>query len=77
MSKGKIKENKQKYNIDTVLINKETMLQMGLKEENIIDCGLCTVCNSDKFHSYRIEKELAGRNTGIICIKEDICYHIN
>ncbi len=77
ISIGKIKENKQKYNIDTVLINKETMLQMGLKEENIIDCGLCTVCNSDKFHSYRIEKELAGRNTGIICIKEDICYHIN
>lgn len=66
--KGKIKENKQKYNIDTVLINKETMIQMGLKEENIIDCELCTVCNSDKFHSYRVDKELSGRNTGIICM---------
>ena len=68
ISKGRIEENKQKYNIDTVLINKETMIEMGLKEENIIDCGLCTVCNSDKFHSYRVEKELAGRNTGIICM---------
>lgn len=69
--------NKQKYNIDTVLINTTTLLQMGLKQENIIDCGLCTVCNSDKFHSYRVDKELSGRNTGIICLKEEICYHIN
>ncbi len=68
ISKGKQENNKQKYNIDTVLINKQTMIQMGLKEENIIDCGLCTVCNSDKFHSYRVEKELAGRNTGIITL---------
>lgn len=68
ISKGRIEENKQKYNIDTVLINKEAMLEMGLKEENIVDCKLCTVCNSDKFHSYRVEKELAGRNTGIITL---------
>ena len=68
ISKGRQYNNIQKYNIDTVLINKETMLQIGLKKENIIDCGLCTVCNSDKFHSYRVDKEVAGRNTGIIVL---------
>ncbi len=71
ISKGRIEENKQKYNIDTVLINKETMLQMGLKEENIEECKLCTVCNSDKFHSYRVDKETSGRNTGIITLTCD------
>lgn len=76
ITKGKL-DNKQKYNIDTVLINITTLLQMGLKQENIIDCGLCTVCNENKFHSYRVDKELSGRNTGIICLKEEICYHIN
>lgn len=68
ITKGKLDNNKQKYNIDTVLINTTTLLQMGLKQENIIDCGLCTVCNENKFHSYRADKELSGRNTGIICI---------
>lgn len=68
ISKGREYNNKQKYNIDTVLINKTELKQMGLKEENIIDCKLCTVCNSDKFYSYRVDKELAGRNTGIIAL---------
>ncbi len=66
--KGKTEQNKQKYNIDTVLINTTILQQIGLKEDNIIDCGLCTVCNSDKFHSYRVDKELSGRNTGIIVL---------
>lgn len=68
ISKGKIKENKQKYNIDTVLINKTVLLNLGLQEKNIIDCDTCTVCNSDKFHSYRVDKEASGRNTGIITL---------
>lgn len=68
ISKGKIEDGKQKYNIDTVLINTTILRQMGLREENIIDCGLCTVCNSDKFHSYRVDKEFSGRNTGIISL---------
>ena len=68
ISKGKIKGEIQKYNIDTVLINTITLLQIGLKQENIIDCDICTVCNSDKFHSYRVDKELSGRNTGIITL---------
>lgn len=68
ISKGEIKEKKQKYNIDTALINKTVLLEKGLKEENIVDCGLCTVCNSKLFHSYRVDKEKAGRNTGIISL---------
>ena len=39
-----------------------------LKEENIIDSGICTVCNSDILHSYRTEKQNAGRNAAIMCL---------
>ncbi|MCI9016064.1 MAG: peptidoglycan editing factor PgeF [Clostridia bacterium] len=58
-----------KYNIDTVQINKDNLKQIGILEENIIDSKMCTVCNHTKIHSYRIEKEKAGRNTAIIGIK--------
>lgn len=68
ISKGRTEDNKQKYNIDTVLINTTILEQLGLKKENIIDCEICTVCNSDKFHSYRVDRENSGRNTGIITL---------
>ena len=63
-----IKYNKEedKYYIDTVKINKQILLDIGLKEENIIDSNICTVCNSDICHSYRAEKDLSGRAVTII-----------
>lgn len=60
----KIKD--KKWNIDTVLINKIILQNIGLKQENIIDSGICSVCNSDKIHSYRVEKQNYGLNTTII-----------
>ena len=59
----------KKWHIDTVLINKIILEQKGLKKENIIDSGLCSVCHSDIMHSYRAEKEGFGRNTAIIGLK--------
>lgn len=56
----------QKWNIDTVLINKMILKEAGLKEENIIDSGICSVCNSNKIHSYRVEKQGYGLNIAII-----------
>lgn len=66
-----ISENtaKHKYYIDTVLINKFLLRQIGLRKENIIDSNICTVCNSNLFHSYRVDKENSGRNMAIIEIK--------
>lgn len=61
---------KQRYYIDTVKINKTMLQQMGLKEENIIDSGICTLCNSDLIHSYRKEGKSAGRNTAIIMLND-------
>lgn len=59
-------ENKDKWNIDTVLINQIVLEREGLKKENIIDSGICSVCNSDIIHSFRVEKEGYGLNTALI-----------
>ena len=57
-----------KWNIDTVLINKMLLEKQGLKKENIIDSGICSVCNSDLIHSYRVEKKGYGLNTALISL---------
>ncbi len=61
-------ENK-KWNIDAVLINKIIMQKLGLKPENIIDSGICSVCNNDLIHSYRVEKAEYKLETAIIELK--------
>ena len=56
----------KKWNIDTVLINKIIIQRAGLRPENIVDSGICSVCNSNIIHSYRVEKQGYGLNTAII-----------
>lgn len=59
----------QKWNIDTVEINKILLKREGLRPENIIDSKICSVCNSDIIHSYRVEKQGYGLNTALIELK--------
>ena len=59
----------KKWNIDTVLINKIILKNIGIKEENIIDSKICTMCNPEILHSYRAEKENYGLNTALIGLK--------
>lgn len=66
---GKINEE-NKYHIDTTKINENLVKELGLKQENIIDSGICTVCNKDQMHSYRAHGVEAGRNTALIGIKK-------
>ena len=62
-------KNKEKWNIDTVLINKIILEQKGLKTKNIIDSKICSVCNSDLIHSYRVEKQGYGLSTALISLR--------
>lgn len=55
-----------KYNINTLGINTENLLNLGIKQENIIDSKICTVCKKDICHSFRAEKELSGRSIALI-----------
>lgn len=58
------------WSIDTVEINRVILKEAGLKEENIIDCRICSVCNSNLIHSFRVEKEGYGLGTAIIELKK-------
>ena len=59
----------EKWHIDTVQINKEMLKEKGLREENIIDSKICTVCNSELIHSYRGSNHNNGLEMGIIELK--------
>ncbi|MBQ4146032.1 MAG: peptidoglycan editing factor PgeF [Clostridia bacterium] len=60
----------EKCLIDIWSMNKDQLLSQGVLEKNIDLLGVCTVCNSDKFYSYRTHKEHTGRQTAIIEIKK-------
>lgn len=63
------KEANNKWHIDTVLINRVILKDMGLKDENIIDSSICSVCNSNLIHSFRVEKQGYGLETALIELK--------
>lgn len=65
---GEKVDKQQKYYIDTVLINKILLENMGLKSKNIIDSGICSVCNGDKIESVRVDGDLSGRATMIVTL---------
>lgn len=54
--------NPEKYYIDTIKINMNLLRNDGLKEENIIDSKICTVCNESMINSFRAHKENFGLN---------------
>lgn len=59
-------DGKDKWNIDTILINKIILKNLGIVDENIIDSNICSVCNCNQIHSYRAEKEGYKLNTAVI-----------
>lgn len=68
IEKNEIIDGKQKYHIDTTLINKKILEEIGVESNNIYDSGICTVCDKNTFHSYRVDKEESGRNSAIITL---------
>lgn len=46
-------QDNKRFHIDLVYVIKKDLQEYGIKEENIIDCEICTMCNSDDFFSYR------------------------
>lgn len=69
ISLGEIKDNKQKYYIDTIEINRRELIDLGILEENIILSDICTKCSCDKYNSYRAHGMDSGRNVSLIVMK--------
>ena len=63
------KGDNNKYYIDTIGINNELLLTLGLDKNNMINSNICTKCNKDKYHSYRGEPDINGRNVSYIMLK--------
>ena len=63
-----LKKNSEKFLIDLVSVIKDNLLEIGLREENIIISGRCTICESDKFYSYRVQKDKTGRMGAFISL---------
>lgn len=57
------------YRIDNVKLYKKMVKKIGLLEKNIIDSNICTMCNSDEFHSRRKEGENYQTNGSITMLK--------
>lgn len=66
---GRIFNSIQKYNIDTILLNKTLLLNLKIPKENMYFANICTCCNKDYIHSYRArEKDTFGLGVTIVTL---------
>lgn len=63
------KEYEGKYKIDLWGINKELLMNSGVKEKNIEIGGVCTKCNPDTFYSHRVMGENRGTMGAFLFLK--------
>ena len=62
-------QKKDKYRLDLATVNKNHLLESGVKEKNIEISSLCTSCEVETLFSYRKEKGCSGRFMNIIGLK--------
>lgn len=58
-----------RYYLDLTDINKKQVLDSGVKEDNIVDSGICTSCRNEEFFSYRKEGKSCGRLMSVAMLK--------
>lgn len=64
-----IEETKpEHWRIDLKGINRSILIEAGIPDENIEITDLCTMCRTDILFSYRKEKPLTGRMSGILAL---------
>lgn len=63
------KEPNGKFKVDLWEYNRDLLLSVGIKSENIDISGICTMCESDKFYSYRAHREKTGRLAAVIMLR--------
>lgn len=58
-----------KWRLNLWEANRRTLLDAGLKAENIVSACVCTSCRNDLFFSYRAQGGTAGRMASFIMLK--------
>jgi YfiH family protein len=61
---------KRQYRWDLKLTNRLVLQELGIPEENISTCGLCTNCHRDSFFSYRGANGTTGRMAALIGLRD-------
>jgi len=65
-------QKQTKYMLDLPHINKQQLLDIGLKEKNIEMSHICTSCDVEHYFSYRKENGCSGRFMSLIALKGKI-----
>ena len=55
--------------LDLAEINHKQLIESGVPPEKIYVAGLCTFCHPDDFHSYRRDRDQAGRMLSVIGLR--------
>ena len=67
--KDRVVDGRQKYFMDTTAVNRDLLVDMGILPEHVFLSGICTMCNTGEYHSYRGDHHVTGRNGSMICLK--------
>ena len=59
----------QRARVNLEHANRRQLVEAGLAPERIYTLGLCTFCMADQFHSFRRDRETAGRMISVIGVK--------
>jgi hypothetical protein len=59
----------EKTRIDLPGVNRAQIQSAGVRPDRIYDAALCTVCHPHQFHSFRRDREKAGRMLSVIGIR--------
>lgn len=62
-------QRKSRAYLDLAKINKKHILGLGVKEQNILDSGLCTSCQNKEFFSYRKDGSSSGRMMSVMMLR--------
>lgn len=69
ITKGRVIDGIQKYNIDNILININLLREAGILNANIVDSGICSYCSHELIHSRRADGEEFGLATTVVMMK--------
>ncbi|MBI3353579.1 MAG: peptidoglycan editing factor PgeF [Nitrospirae bacterium] len=69
LNRFSIQKKENKWHIDLQMINREQLIETGLKPTNINIVSLCTFCYPDLFYSYRRDGAGTGRMMAVVMIK--------
>ncbi|MEK6678372.1 MAG: peptidoglycan editing factor PgeF [Nitrospirota bacterium] len=70
LNRFSVQKKENKWHIDLQMINREQLIETGLKPANINIVSLCTSCYPDMFYSYRRDGAGTGRMISVVMIKK-------